>query len=127
MQGAIRVSLLNQEIHQSGTTPNLNQFDHLAIESEMAFQTRASGEINSVFPVIESHNYVFALQKNSLLEPIANTHLNKAIILPDQNWKGLPNISGDKSVLSLDSEWRRYTGSQDLHWIGSPLIWQSMI
>ena len=63
MQGPIRVSLLNQEIHQSDTTPNLNQFDHLAIESEMAFQTRASDEINSVFPVIESHNYVFALKK----------------------------------------------------------------
>ena len=101
------MSLLNQEIHQSGTTPNLNQFDHLAIEAEMAFQTGASGEINSVFPVIESHNYVFALQKNSLLELIANTDLNKAIILPDQNWKGLPNISCYKSVLSLDSEWRR--------------------
>ena len=93
----------------------------------MAFQTGASGEINSVFPLIESHNYVFALQKNSLLELISNTDLNKAIILPDQNWKGLFNISGDKSVLSLDSEWRRYTGSQDLNWIGSPLIWQSMI
>ena len=63
MQGPIRVSLLNQEIHQSGATPNLNQFDHLAIESEMAFQTGASGEINSVFPVIESYNYVFALNK----------------------------------------------------------------
>lgn len=43
--------------------PNLNQFDHLAIEAEIAFKTGASGEINSVFPVIESHNYVFALQK----------------------------------------------------------------
>ena len=101
------MSLFNQEVHQSGTTPNLNQFDHLAIEAEMAFQTGASGEINSVFPVIESHNYVFALQKNSLLELIANTDLNKGTILPDQNWKSLPNISGDKSVLSLDSEWRR--------------------
>ena len=63
MRGPIRVSLFNQEIHQSGTTPNLNQFDHLAIEAEMAFQAGASGEINSVFPVIELHNYVFALQK----------------------------------------------------------------
>ena len=107
MRGPIRVSLFNQEIHQSGTTPNLNQFEHLAIEAGMAFQTGASGEINSVFPVIESHNYVFALQKNSLLELIAITDLNKGTILPDQNWKSLPNISGDKSVLSLDSEWRR--------------------
>ena len=41
-------------------------------------------------------------KKNSLLELIANTDLNSAIILPDQNWKGLPNISGDKSVLSLE-------------------------
>jgi hypothetical protein len=63
VRGPIRVSLLNQEIHQSGTMPNLNQFDHLAIEAEIAFKTGASGEINSVFPVIESHNYVFALQK----------------------------------------------------------------
>ena len=101
------MSLLNQEIHQSGTMRNLNQFDHLAIEAEMAFKTGASGDINSVFPMIESHSYVFALQKNSLLELIANTDLNKGTILPDQNWKSLPNISGDKSVLSLDSEWRR--------------------
>jgi len=41
----------------------LNQFDNLAIEAEMAFQTGAGVEINSVFPVIESHNYVFALHK----------------------------------------------------------------
>ena len=63
MQGPIRGTLLDQEIHQSGAMLYLNQFDNLAIEAEMAFQTGAAGEINSVFPVIESHNYVFALQK----------------------------------------------------------------
>lgn len=38
MQGPIRGTLFNQEIHQSGTTPNLNQFDHLAIELKWLFK-----------------------------------------------------------------------------------------
>jgi hypothetical protein len=38
VRGPIRVSLFNQEIHQSGTTPNLNQFDHLAIELKWLFK-----------------------------------------------------------------------------------------
>ena len=102
MQGPIRGTLFNQEIHQSGATLNLNQFDNLAIEAEMAFQTGAGGEINSVFPVIELHNFVFRAPKKSLSELIANNGLNKGIILPDQNWKGLPNIYGEKSILSLE-------------------------
>ena len=44
----------------------------------------------------------FAILKKSVLELIANSYLNKRIILPDQKWKDLPNISGDKSVLSLE-------------------------
>ena len=44
MRGPIRGSLLNQEIHQSDITPNLNQFDNLAIEAEMAFQTAAAAK-----------------------------------------------------------------------------------
>ena len=44
MQGPIRGTLFNQEIYQSGATLNLNQFDNLAIEAEMAFQTGASDQ-----------------------------------------------------------------------------------
>ena len=66
MQGPIRGTLFNQEIHQSGAMLNLNQFDNLAIEAEMAFQTGAGGEISAVFPVIELHNFVFRAPKKSL-------------------------------------------------------------
>ena len=52
--------------------------------------------------MIELHNFVFRAPKKSLSELIANNGLNKGIILPDQNWKGLPNIYGEKSVLSLE-------------------------
>ena len=99
MQGPIRGTLFNQEIHQSGATLNLNQFDNLAIEAEMAFQTGAGGEITSVFPVIELHNFVFRAPKKSLSELIANNGLNKGIILPDQNWKG--DIQPTKEGLTM--------------------------
>ena len=66
MQGPIRGTLFNQEIHQSGAMLNLNQFDNLAIEAEMAFNTGAGGEISAVFPVIELHNFVFRAPKKSL-------------------------------------------------------------
>ncbi len=68
----------------------------------MAFQIGAGGEITFVFPVIELHNFVFRAPKKSLSELIANNGLNKGIILPDQNWKRLPNIYGEKSALSLE-------------------------
>ena len=42
------------------------------------------------------------IRDRSLSELIANNGLNKGIILPDQNWKGLPNIYDEKSVLSLE-------------------------
>ena len=53
----------------------------------MAIKIGENGQILSVFPVIELHNFVFRAPDKSLSELIANNGLNKGLILSDQTWE----------------------------------------
>ena len=116
MQGPIRGTLFESEVHESGVELNANQFCNLAIEAEialnfflvilslraMAMKFGENGTIQSIFPVIELHNFVFRAPQKSLSELIANNGLNKGIILSKNNWQTSAKVCSETSVLSLD-------------------------
>ena len=102
MQGPIRGTLFKQEVYKCGVELKANHFCNLAVEAEMAIQIGANGEITSVFPVIELHNFIFRAPQKSLSELIANNGLNRGIILSMKNWQKLPDAYAETSVLSLE-------------------------
>ena len=102
MQGPIRGTLFESEVHESGVELKANQFCNLAIEAEMAIKVGENGTIQSIFPVIELHNFVFRAPQKSLSELIANNGLNKGIILTKNNWQTSAKVYPATSVLSLE-------------------------
>jgi len=102
MQGPIRGTLFQSEVHESGVELNTNHFCNLAIEAEMAIKVGENGTIQSVFPVIELHNFVFRAPQKSLSELIANNGLNKGIILSKDNWQTSAEVYEETSILSLE-------------------------
>ena len=102
MQGPIRGTLFENEVHESGVELNANQFCNLAIEAEMAIKVGENGIIQSIFPVIELHNFVFRAPQKSLPELIANNGLNKGIVLSKNNWQTSAKVYSETSVLSLE-------------------------
>ena len=59
IDGPIRGTLFDTEQLKNGTSLSLENFCRLSIEGEMAIKIDADGCINSVFPVIELHNFIF--------------------------------------------------------------------
>ncbi|MDB2333237.1 hypothetical protein N9V53_07835 [Amylibacter sp.] len=102
MQGPIRGTLFDTEIHESGVKLNSNHFLNLAIEAEMAIEVGENGNIVSVFPIIELHNFIFRAPKKSLSELIANNGLNRGIVLSNKTWRTLPETYDKTSLLSLE-------------------------
>lgn len=131
MQGPIRGTLFESEVHESGVELNANQFCNLAIEAEMAIKVGENGTIQSIFPVIELHNFVFRAPQKSLSELIANNGLNKGIILSKNNWQTSAKVCSETSVLSLEingseidtgSMWPMRNGPQSsLNWLENHL------
>jgi len=105
MKGTIRGILFDQEVLENVVKVDPNSFCNLAIEAEMAIKIGENGQILSVFPVIELHNFVFRAPDKSLSELIANNGLNKGLILSDQTWEKLPDEFDEfdeTSILSLE-------------------------
>ena len=102
MQGPIRGTLFDTEIHESGVKLNSDHFLNLAIEAEMAIEVGENGNIVSVFPIIELHNFIFRAPKKSLSELIANNGLNRGIVLSNKTWRTLPETYDKTSLLSLE-------------------------
>ncbi|MDC1311501.1 hypothetical protein N8Z26_03495 [Burkholderiales bacterium] len=82
MSGPIRGTLFKNELYNSGISVPSDAFCNLSIEAEMAFIMGENGRIQSIFPVIELHNYVFRSHKRTLTELIANNGLHAGVILP---------------------------------------------
>ncbi len=82
MDGPIRGFLYSGEMHRSGAAISASAHSCLAIEGEMALALGAAGEIVSVFPVIELHNYVFRGRRKTLAELIANNGLHAGVVRP---------------------------------------------
>jgi len=102
MEGPIRGTLFDSEVHESGVELNANHFCNLAIEAEMAIKIGDDGEMNLIFPIIELHNFVFRASKKSLSELIANNGLNRGVILSNKNWHTPADAYKKTSALSLE-------------------------
>ena len=102
MQGPIRGTLFESEIHECGVELSADHFYGLAIEAEMAIKIGENGTIHSIFPVIELHNFVFRAPKKSLSELIANNGLNRGVILSQENWQTSAAVYEETSILSLE-------------------------
>ncbi len=68
----------------------------------MAIKVGENGTIQSIFPVIELHNFVFRAPQKSLSELIANNGLNKGVILSKNNWQTSAKVYSETSILSLE-------------------------
>ena len=65
----------------------------------MAIEVGENGNIVSVFPIIELHNFIFRAPKKSLSELIANNGLNRGIVLSNKTWRTLPDTYDQTSLL----------------------------
>ena len=83
--GPIRGTLFENEAHRNNAVINPNEFCQLAIEGEMAVKVGEGGKIETAFPVIELHNFIFRAEQKTLSELIANNGINAGIILPEMD------------------------------------------
>ena len=100
--GPIRGTLFENELHSNGVELEYHSFCNLAVEAEMAIEMGQNGQIASVFPVIELHNYIFRGLTKSLAELVANNGLNKGIVLSKYEWWNFSTQFEKKSTLSLE-------------------------
>mgnify|MGYP006129516173 FL=1 len=102
MDGPIRGTLFKNEMKPNGAVLDYHLFYNLAVEAEMAIQIGGNNEIESVFPIIELHNFVFRAPQKSLAELIANNGFNKGIVIPEKKWQKALALYNGTSVLSLE-------------------------
>ena len=101
LDGPIRGTLFDTEQLQNGATLSLENYCGLSIEGEMALNIDDDGGINSVFPVIELHNFIFRGTQKTLSELIGNNGINAGIILPQKEFLNSQTYSYKKANLSI--------------------------
>ena len=69
------------ELHESGCELDAAGYEGLAIEGEFAVRLGAEGEVSSVFPVIELHNYIFRRANQRAEELIANNAVHAGVVM----------------------------------------------
>ena len=87
MKGPIRGTLFNKEVLVNDVDRDPNFFFSLVVEAEMAIKVGEKGQILSIFPVIELHNFVFRKEKKTLPELIGNNGINAGLVLPGAEWQ----------------------------------------
>ena len=102
MDGPIRGTLFDREILTNNAYLDPHLFCNLAVEAEMAMFLGENKEIESVFPIIELHNFVFKASKKSLSELIANNGLNRGLVLSEKSWQRKPEDYDETHSLSLE-------------------------
>ena len=102
MDGPIRGTLFDREILTDNAYLDPHLFCNLAVEAEMAMFLGENKEIESVFPIIELHNFVFKASKKSLSELIANNGLNRGLVLSEKSWQRKPEDYDETHSLSLE-------------------------
>jgi 2-keto-4-pentenoate hydratase len=63
MDGPIRGTLFGDEVLKNGSSLNQKIFCKLAVEGEIAIRIGSNGDMESAFPVIELHNFIFRAEK----------------------------------------------------------------
>lgn len=110
MSGPIRAFVYESELRPSGGTLRAGEYENLAIEGEMAVRIGERGEIATVFPVIELHDFVFRGARKTLQELIVNNGLNVGAIVPPRECPALPETGRSELELSIDDEERTESG-----------------
>jgi 2-keto-4-pentenoate hydratase len=101
MDGPIRGSVHETELHPSGVELSHASYANFAIEGELAVRLGDDAEIEHVFPVIELHNYVFRSETPNLQELIANNGVHAGVVLPaaeGARWRGDEPLRGALQV-----------------------------
>ena len=101
LKGPIRGTLFGAELLKNGAELDFELFTNLSIEGEMAVKIGANGEINSAFPVIELHNFVFRAPIKTLPELIANNGFNAGVVWPDLIWQKSTRYINQPAQLSV--------------------------
>lgn len=136
MSGPIRGTLFSSEFFSSEIELSIDSYCDLAIEAEMAFKINDKGNVQSVLPVIELHNFVFRSNKKTLSELIANNGLHAGVILPSHEFGDIKHIDV-RTELSLtinDSVFRTMkiwpidnTPEGSLKWLRDNLIEHELV
>ena len=119
----------------SGETLSRSRFDQLAIEGELAVRLATGltcgdtsevtirAAIESVFPVIELHHFVFRGSEPSAAELIANNAIHAGVVLPADPGVSLEDGSGMLRVEMNGIEMARVTEEQSLVTVMNSLGW----
>ncbi len=84
MSGPIHARIFRSELRKSGDILKHDAYANLAIEGEMAVRIGADGSIETTFPVIELHHFVFRGARKTLPELVANNGINAGVVLPNE-------------------------------------------
>ena len=119
----------------SGETLSRSRFDQLAIEGELAVQlatglsTTDTSEaairaaVETVFPVIELHHFVFRGNQPSAVELIANNAIHAGFVRPPDPAGSLANGCGMLRIEMNGIEMARVTGEESLATVIDSLEW----
>ncbi|MEO2023333.1 MAG: hypothetical protein ABGX05_16040 [Pirellulaceae bacterium] len=127
--------LLDSGSWLSGQTLSRSRFDQLAIEGELAVQLATGlsptdtseaairAAIETVFPVIELHHFVFRGSQPSAVELIANNAIHAGFVRPPDPAGSLANGSGMLRIEMNGIEMARMTGEESLATVIDSLQW----
>lgn len=131
MSGPIHARLFRSEMRRSGEALRHNSYASLAIEGEMAFRIGAGGQIATMFPVIELHQFVFRAPRATLAELVANNGINAGAVIspnlettPPEDWADARKLTVAINGATIDSGslWAMPGGAQEaVEWLRGDL------
>jgi 2-keto-4-pentenoate hydratase len=101
MDGPIRGTLFGEEVLKTGASIDINSFRQLAVEGEMAIRIGSDGDIESAFPVIELHNFIFRAEKQTLPELVGNNGINAGAVFPQLKWQQSKELLSRNTSLAI--------------------------
>jgi 2-keto-4-pentenoate hydratase len=119
MSGPIHARLFQSELHASGEALDHGAYANLAIEGEMAVRVGPGGAIDTAFPVIELHHFVFRGTPKTLPELIANNGINAGVVLPQDmarplgHWTGLLTVLVNGEAIDGGGLWSMPGGAEE--------------
>jgi len=131
MSGPIHARLFSSEIRRSGEALRHIAYTNPAIEGEMALRVGADGQITTMFPVIELHQFVFRAPQKTLAELVANNGINVGVVIPahletarPDDWLGACELSVAINGVTIDcgALWAMPDGAREVvEWLSGDL------
>ena len=127
MRGPIYARVFRNELVASTATLRHSAYVNLAVEGEMAVRIGADGTIETAFPVIELHHFLFRGAPRTLAELVANNGINAGAVVPDpdvsmplEGWETARTlkVSIDGAVVDAGDLWAMQGGAAEaVHWL----------